>query len=278
MVFLGKINNLNIIKHVDFGVYLNGENYGEILLPSRYVPEDSKIGDNISVFLYNDSEDRIIATTEKPSTEVGKFAYLKIVSVSPTGAFADWGLPKDLLVPYREQAVKMQEGNFYIVYTYLDNESGRIVASSKLNKYLDNTFPDYEIGQETDILITEKTDLGFKVIINNLHWGLLYNNEIFSALQIGEFRKGFIKNIREDDKIDVSLQKPGYSKVDESAEIILKLLHQNDGFLPYHDKSVAEDIYKIFGMSKKTFKMCIGNLYRKKSIEIKNNGIYLTNT
>lgn len=275
MVFLGKRNNLKILKLVDFGAYLNGENFGEILLPKRYLPENSKVDDILSVFLYNDSDDRIIATTEKPYTEVNQFSFLKVISVSQVGVFLDWGLSKDLMVPFREQASPMEIGKSYIVYSYLDNESMRIVASTKLNKFLDNTFPDYEEGEETNVLITERTTMGYKVIINNLHWGLIYQNEIFTDIQLGELRKGFIKKVREDEKIDISLYPPGFQKSDETNNIILQKLKRNKGFLPLHDKSPAEIIYTTFGMSKKTFKMSIGNLYKKKLISIKKDGIYL---
>jgi predicted RNA-binding protein (virulence factor B family) len=275
MVFLGKYNCLKVIKIVEFGVYLNGENLGEILLPGKYLPEECKVGDKINVFLYNDSDDRIIATTEKPHTEANKFAFLKVISVESVGAFLDWGLSKDLLIPYREQASPMEPGKYYIVYTYLDNESLRIVASTKLNKFLDHTFPDYTEGEETNILIAEKTDLGYKVIVNNLHWGLIFHSDIFTDIHPGEQRKGYIKKVREDDKIDISLFPPGFQKSDESSKTILQKLKQNNGFMPLHDKSPTGSIYSTFGMSKKTFKTSIGNLYKKKIISIKEDGIYL---
>lgn len=275
MVFLGKYNSLKVLKIVEFGVYLNGENLGEILLPGKYLPEECKVGDKLTVFLYNDSDDRIIATTEKPHTEINQFSFLKVISVESVGAFLDWGLSKDLMIPFREQASPLVPEKYYVVYTYLDNESLRIVASTKLDKFLDNTIPDYTEGEEADILIVERTGLGYKVIINNLHWGLIFHSDIFTDIQPGEERKGYIKKVRDDDKIDISLFPPGFQKSDNSCNTILQKLQQNNGFMPLHDKSPTENIYNTFGMSKKTFKMSIGNLYKKKFISIKEDGIYL---
>ncbi|MBR8534131.1 GntR family transcriptional regulator [Carboxylicivirga sediminis] len=275
MRMIGKYNTLKVIKTVDFGVYLDGGELGEILLPIRYVPPGLKVDDDIEVFIYLDSEDRIIATTEEPHAIVGEFAYLKVVSVNKTGAFLDWGLMKDLLVPYREQAERMKEGERYVVYVYLDDESRRIVATSKLNSVLDNLMPEYEEGEEVDIMVIGKTDLGYKVAVNNTHSGMLYHNELFKPIKIGDSCKGYIKKVREDDKLDISLEKPGYEKIDGLAADIIEKLKAKDGHMDISDKSPAELIYKVFGTSKKNFKKAIGALYKQRLIKIDNNGISL---
>ena len=276
MINIGKYNSLRVVKELDFGIYLDGEEQGEILMPKRYVPANSNIDDTIEAFIYFDSEDRIIATTEKPYATVGQFAYLKVVSVNNVGAFLDWGLPKDLLVPFREQKVTMEEGKSYIVYIYVDYASKRIAASAKLDKHLDNLPPKYQINEEVDLLIHSQTDIGFKAIINNLHWGILYKNEVFSHLQKGQKIKGYIKKIREDEKIDLYLQLPGYDKVDEITEFILEKLRSNNGIINVSDKSPAEEIYDIFKISKKNFKKAIGALYRERKISIGDSSIALS--
>ncbi|WP_244824976.1 CvfB family protein [Carboxylicivirga mesophila] len=272
---IGKYNTLRVIKTVDFGVYLDGGELGEILLPIRYVPPGLKVDDDLEVFIYLDSEDRIIATTEEPHAIVGELAYLKVVSVNKTGAFLDWGLMKDLLVPYREQAERMKEGERYVVYVYLDDESRRIVATSKLNSVLDNLMPEYEEGEEVDIMVIGKTDLGYKVAVNNTHSGMLYHNELFKPIKIGDSCKGYIKKVREDDKLDISLEKPGYEKIGGLAADIIEKLKVKGGHMDITDKSPAELIYKVFGTSKKNFKKAIGALYKQRLIKIDNNGISL---
>jgi uncharacterized protein len=276
MVSIGKYNHLKINKEVDFGIYLDGMEEGEILMPKRYVKSDFKIGDTVEVFIYNDSEDRIIATTERPFATVGEFAYLQVVSVSNVGAFLKWGLPKDLLVPFSEQKDKMIEGRNYLVYIFLDIESKRIVASAKLDKFLDNVPLNYFAGEEVDVLIANETDIGYKAIINNLHWGLIYKNEIFQQLTTGQKLTAFVSKIRENDKIDLTLYKPGIEKIDDVATNILQELKNNNGFLPYTDKSSAEEIYRIFKVSKKIFKKSIGNLYRRRLILLESTGIRIT--
>ena len=273
MVQIGKYNTLEVLKKVDFGIYLKGDNNEEILLPSRYVPHNCRLGDKIDVFVYLDSEDRIIATTEHPYAQVGEFAYLQVKSTNRVGAFLDWGLMKDILVPFREQKMTMKEGYSYIVYLYVDSESQRIAASAKLDKYLDNVPINYVPNQEVDILVVQRTDLGYKVIINNLHWGMVYHNEIFTNIEKGDKLKGYIKQIRNDEKIDVSLQPFGYAKIDALSQQILDVLKDNDNYLPLSDKSPAETIYNYFSCSKKNFKKAIGALYRKHLILILNNGI-----
>ncbi len=273
---IGKYVTLKVVKEVDFGLYLDGgEEYGEILLPIRYVPPGLKPDDELEVFIYLDSEDRVIATTEEPYATVGEIAYLEAVSVNKTGAFLDWGLMKDLMVPYREQAERMKEGEKYVVYIYLDDESRRIVATSKLNSVLDNLMPEYEEGEEVDLMVIDKTDLGYKVAVNNAHSGMLYHNELFKPIKIGDKCKGFIKKVREDDKLDITLEKPGYEKIDGLAGEILEKLKAKGGQLEVSDKSPAELIYKVFGTSKKNFKKAIGTLYKQRIIEITKDNIKL---
>jgi len=275
MAAIGLINELEVVKEVDFGVYLDGGPHGEILMPKRYVPEGCKPGDTLEVFIYLDSEDRLVATNEKPKAIVGDFALLEVVSVTNVGAFLDWGLPKDLLVPFREQQQRMEAGKSYLVYVYLDNESQRIVATSKLDKCVDNIPVDYEIGEEVDLLIAGQTDLGFKAIIDNSHWGMLYKNEVFQPLKTGQKLKGFVKTIREDEKIDLSLQKEGYEKIDDISQSILNKLAAQNGFLPLTDKSSPETIKQTLHISKKNFKKAIGALYKQRLISIEENGIKL---
>ena len=200
MAEIGNWNTLKVLKRLNFGIYLDGEELGEILMPARYVPQNCAPGDTVQAFIYLDSEDRLVATTETPLAKVGEFAYLQVNSVTAIGAFLNWGLPKDLFVPFREQSKKMETGSFYIVRIYIDDESHRIVASSRLDTFLDNLPPDYSIGQEIDLIVEKETDLGFKVIINNLHRGVLFRSDIFEPMPIGKRRKGYIKRIREDEK------------------------------------------------------------------------------
>ncbi len=275
MAQIGKYNSLRVIKEVDFGVYLDGEKDGEILMPIRYVPKDCKVGDNVDVFLYLDSEDRPVATTEKPFAQVGEFAMLRVISVNKIGTFLDWGIMKDLLVPFREQKVTMVENRSYLVYIYVDEESQRIVASAKLGKFLDKTAPEYAVGEEVELIIESETDLGYKAIINNQHWGILYENEVFEQLAKGLKIKGYIKKIRTDNKIDLSLHPLGYEKVDPLTQMILDELNKAGGFIAVSDKSDAEEVYRIFGISKKSFKQAIGALYKKRIISIKPEGIRL---
>jgi uncharacterized protein len=275
VVNIGKYNTLKVIKEVDFGVYLDGESEGEILMPIRYVPKNCQPGDLVDVFLYLDSEDRPVATTETPYALVGEFAMLRVKSVNKIGTFLDWGIMKDLLVPFREQKVTMIEGRSYLVYIYVDAESKRIVASAKLNKFLDKTVPEYVVGQEIDLVIESETDLGYKAIVNNQHWGILYENEVFEQLAKGLKMKGYIKKIRTDNKIDLSLQPLGYVKVDSLTQMILDELRKAGGFIPVSDKSEAEEVYRVFGISKKTFKQTVGALYKQRLITIGTDGIRL---
>lgn len=268
MVEIGHYNNLEIVKTVDFGLYLDGGEEGEILLPKRYVPADCKPGDTIEVFLYTDSEDRLIATTEKPIATVGEFAYLEVVAASGVGAFLDWGLPKDLLVPFIEQKRKMRVGEKYVVAIYLDEVTERIVASSRIKDFLSEEAPSYEVEEEVDLMIYEQTPIGFKALINEEHTGVIYRSEVFRALKIGDKVKGYIKKMREDGKIDLILQKSGYGKVDAVETKILNMLKKNGGSISVTDKSPSEEIYKLFGVSKKTYKKAIGALYKKRMITL----------
>ena len=268
MIEIGKFNTLTVIKLVDFGVYLDGEERGEILMPKEYVPDNCSPDDEVRVFIYFDSEDRIVATTENPYVQVGEFAFLKVVAVSGVGAFLDWGLRKDLMVPFREQRETMLEGHSYLVYAYVDKASDRIVASTKIVKYLDQVFPEYEPGQEVDVLIARKSDLGYSLIVNNAHCGLIYQNEIFQPVKIGQKLKGYIKEIREDEKIDVSLQPAGYAKIDGLSKMILDKIRDNGGVLDISDKSAPEEIYNLFGCSKKNYKKAIGALFKRGMIDI----------
>jgi len=272
---LGKFNVLEIVKTVDFGVYLDGEEEGEILLPTRYVPEEYNIGDFLNVFLYLDNEERLIATTLTPLVQVGEFACLEVAWINQFGAFLNWGLMKDLFVPFREQKMTMQVGKKYVVHAHIDEESYRIVASAKVERYLSKEIPSYQPNEEVSILIWQKTDLGFKAIVENQFSGLLYEGEIFQQLQTGMTLKAFVKQVREDGKIDLMLQKPGFEKIDDFAETLLSYIKENGGSITLNDKSPAEEIYDTFEVSKKTFKKGVGDLYRKRLIIIEANGIRL---
>lgn len=275
MTEIGKLNTLRVVKELDFGIYLDGAELGEILMPKRYVPENCKIDDMIEAFIYLDSEDRIIATTQIPNAMVGQFAGMEVVSVNEVGAFLEWGLQKDLLVPFREQKVKMEQGKTYVVYVYYDEESNRIAASAKLDQFLDLEQTEYDEGQEVDLLIYNQTDMGYKAIVNNINEGVLYANEVFQPLHKGQRLKGYIKKIRDDGKLDLCLQKPGFEKIDELADRILSYLAKNDGFLNVTDKTPPDVISQMFNVSKKTFKKAVGALYRKKLVQLEPDGISL---
>lgn len=272
---LGKFNTLEVVKQVDFGMYLDGDEEGEVLLPNRYVPDDCQIGDWLRVFLYLDIDERLIATTLTPLVQVGEFACLEVAWVNEFGAFLNWGLMKDLFVPFSEQKMKMQVGRSYVVHAHLDEESYRIVASAKVDRYLSKEIATYEPGDEVDILIWQKTDLGFKAIIENQYSGLLYDGEIFQPLRTGMTLKAFVKQVREDGKIDLMLQKPGFEKIDDFARTLLDYIKEHDGRVALTDKSPAEDIYDTFRVSKKTFKKGVGDLYRKRLIALHEDAIVL---
>ncbi len=275
MVRLGDYNSLRIVKKVDFGVYLDGGKDGEILLPQRYVPENCNIDDEIEVFIYLDQEERIIATTETPLARVGDFAYLEVAWVNEYGAFLKWGLMKDLFCPFREQKMKMEKGKSYIVHVHIDEDSYRIIASAKIERYLNTDIPPFNQGEEVRLLIWQKTDLGFKVIINNQYPGLVYEDQIFKHIHTGDITKGYIDNVREDGKIDVTLQPTGRKQTIGFANTLLQYLENNGGVCSLGDKSAAEDIYETFHVSKKVYKKAIGDLYKRRLITIGEYGIRL---
>jgi len=288
MVEMGKMNRLTVVKEVDFGLYLDGGpvdeeqpdgRKNEILLPVRYVPRGCAIGDEIDVFIYRDSEDRIIATTEKPYVMVGDFACLKVKQVNKSGAFLDWGLPKDLLVPFDEMEHRMEEGKRYVVGAYLDEDTDRIVASARLDALLyDESEDDFEVGEAVDLFVANKSELGYKLIVNTSHWGLLHNHEVVRPLKRGEHLKGFIKNIRPDGRIDIALHKRARDKTDDAVDVVMKVLKSEGGFLALNDKSPPVVIMKMFGLSKGMYKKAVGSLYKRKMISLENDGIRLIDT
>lgn len=272
---LGKFNILKVVKTVDFGLYLDGGDEGEVLLPKRYVPEGTKPGDELNVFIYLDNEERLVATTLTPLVQVGQFAYLEVAWVNQYGAFLNWGLMKDLFVPFREQKARMEVGKKYMVHAHVDEDSFRIVASAKVEHFLSKEKADYKPGEDVDILIWQHTNLGYKAIIDNKYSGLLYENEIFQPLQIGMRLTAYIKQVREDGKIDLMLQKPGMGKVEDSAKVLLDYIRQHGGKTSLNDKSPAEEIYRELGVSKKTFKKAVGDLYKKRMIVLTDEGMAL---
>ncbi|MCW8331268.1 S1-like domain-containing RNA-binding protein [Photobacterium sp. SDRW27] len=276
MIKVGQYNTLEVVKQVDFGVFLDGgEDFGNILLPKSSVPAGTELGDKIKVFIYFDSEDDVIATTEQPLAQVGDFALLRVVGICGIGAFVDWGLSKDLLVPFSEQRRRLEVGQDIMVRVYTDKASGRIVGSTKFNRFLDKTPANYKVGQEVQVMIAEVTDLGYKAVIEEEHWGLIFKTESFGKLFPGKKLKAYIKEIRPDGKINLSLQKAGRGKVDDLADKILTTLERKGGFVPLSDKSSPEAIFKEFRTSKATFKKTIGGLYKKGLIVIEREGIRL---
>jgi len=275
MADIGKYNTLPVSAVTEKGAYLNAGELGEVLLPNRFIPENCKVDDVLTVFIYVDSAERLIATTEKPLGQVDEFVSLKVKQLNKMGAFLDWGLPKDLLVPFNQQHTPMEEGKYYLVRIFLDTTTDRIAASSKLDKYIDIWPADYQKWDKVKLMIGGKTDLGFKAIINDKHWGLLYDNEIFQPLRVGRIVDGFIKNIREDGRIDLSLSRSGEGKVNDFADKLLAHIAENDGFSPLHDKSSPELIQRVLGVSKKTFKATVGNLLKKDKITIDKTGLRL---
>lgn len=273
MIKVGEYNTLKVLREVEFGVYLDDEAEG-ILLPKRFVPAGTKAGDALKVFIYHDSEGRLIATTEHPKGVVGDIVKLRAVTVTNQGAFLDWGLMKDLFVAKSKQVSGMREGAEYLVKIYIDEQTGRIAATEKFDQELSNDALTVKEMDEVDLVVYRRTDIGYVVIINNRHTGVLHSNQIFRNITVGDRMKGFIKAIKEE-KIDVVVGKPGYARVEGEADKILRLLNENNGYLPYHDKSDPEEIYDFFGMSKKSFKMATGNLYKQKRIEFTKTGFKL---
>lgn len=275
MLEIGRINKLKVKTTQAYGVHLDGGEAGDILLPTRDLPGTFQPGDVIEVFVYPDREDHLRATTQKPNATVGQFTNLQVVANSPSGAYLNWGLEIDLFVPKSEQQDNMKEGRAYVVFVFLSEKNDRIIASSKLEKFFSSQPPDYAEGEEVDLLIYDKTDLGFKAVVNSSHDGMIYENEVFQKLVIGQQLKGYIKKIREDLKIDLCLQQPGYQKVDDISQTILNTIKDHGGRIALTDKSPPEAIYSQFGVSKKTFKKAIGSLYKKRLITIDSNAIKL---
>lgn len=280
MIEIGKYNTLTILRDTKVGLFLGNptedpEGTHDVLLPNKYVPNDFEIGDEITVFIYLDHEERPVATTLEPYIFLNEFALLRVNYVNQIGAFMNWGMEKDILVPFKEQARPMEQGKRYLVYLYMDEKTNRLVASSKLNQFLNNDNITVEVGEEVDLIVSHITDLGINVIINEKHKGLLYKNEVYDDLRTGDRIVGFIKNIRPDGKIDVSVRKLGFESIEPSSQVILDELKASRGFLRLNDNSHPEDIKTVLKMSKKTFKKAIGLLYKQKLIDIKDDGIHL---
>lgn len=253
-LYLGKMNRMTVSRKVDFGLYLDGGPTGDILLPTRYVPKGTKVGDELEVFIYLDQDERPIATTQKPRAMVGDFAFLNVAWTNEHGAFLDWGLMKDVFCPFREQKKRMEKDKSYIVHIHVDEDSYRIMASAKIEKFLSKDFPEYKQNDEVKILVWQKTDLGFKVIVDNKFQGLVYDNQIFRELHTGDRLKGFVATVRPDGKLDIMLQKQGREQTLDFSERLHEYLFYHDGYCPFTDKSPAEDIYNEFHVSKKVFK------------------------
>lgn len=276
MIKIGQINSLEVIKKADFGMFLDADDYGSVLLPNKYVPQGLEIGAQIDVFLYFDSESQLVATTETPIAQVGEWGLMKIEGINKTGAFVNWGIKeKDLLIPFSEQRTRFSAGQTILVYVYTDKASGRIVGTTKFNKWLDKTPANYEINQQVELIIAERSQLGYKAIINGQHWGMIFPSDVFGKLFIGKKLKGYIKQIREDGKIDLALQKVGVAKMDDLSIKIMNELQNKGGFLPLNDKSSPEAIFDVFRTSKGTYKKTIGGLYKAGKIVIDSSGIRL---
>ncbi len=276
MIKIGQINSLEVTKTADFGVFLDGDDYGSVMLPNKYVPESTNVGDHIDVFLYFDSESQLAATIDKPIAQVGEWGLMQVEGVSSTGAFVNWGIKeKDLLIPFSEQRARFTAGQNILVYVYTDKASGRIVGTTKFNKWLDKTPANYQVNEEVNLIIAERSQLGYKAIVNGEHWGMIFPSDVFGKLFIGKKLKGYIKQIREDGKIDLALQKVGVAKMDDLSSKIVELLEKKGGFLPLNDKSSPEAIFDAFRTSKGTFKKTIGGLYKAGKIVIEKDGIRL---
>ncbi|MBI6119718.1 CvfB family protein [Salegentibacter maritimus] len=275
MLRIGENHTLHIVRETEPGLFLTDEEGNEVLLPNKYIPETFEIGEEIEVFVYLDHEERPVATTLEPLVKLDEFAFLKCVETTEFGTFLDWGLEKHLFVPFKEQAYPMKKGGRYLVFCYLDEDTNRLVASSKVHAFLDNSSLTVAPFEEVDLIISNKSDLGYNVIINQLHLGLIYHDDVFQEINVGDEMRGFIKKTRSDGKIDVSLQRPGYRSIEPNAQLILDKLKQNDGYLNLTDKSSPEAIHSQLGISKKSFKRAAGTLYKQRKIEIKDKGLYL---
>jgi predicted RNA-binding protein (virulence factor B family) len=276
MINIGEYNVLEILREKEPGLFLGDDEGNEVLLPNRYKPESFKIYDKLDVFVYLDNEERLVAVTDKPFITKGEFALLRCNAVTKIGAFLDWGMMKELFCPFKEQAYKMVKGGWYLVYCYLDEETNRLVASSKTNHFLDNKVLTVSEFDEVDLIVSHPSELGMNVIVNKKHLGLIYKDNIFKDLSVGDKLKGVVKKIRPGNKLDISLGQIGYRNIEPNAQRILDELEDNSGFLPLTDKSDPEAIKSHLQMSKKSFKKAVGSLYKQRSIEIKEDGIYLT--
>ncbi len=273
MIKIGDYNTLRVVRSTSVGIFLEDDQGTEILLPNKYVPNDIRLNQSLEVFCYLDHEERPIATTLKPLVIRDQFAYLEVAQVNKVGAFLDWGLEKQLFVPFKEQKTRMEEGKSYVVHCFLDEESFRLVASTKIDKFFKREWIDYKVNEQVNLLIYRKTDLGWEVIIDNTSKGLLFFSDVFKDISVGDNRAGYIKTIREDGKIDVSLEPIGLKALDASAHRILEELNKRDGFLPLHDKSSPDEIKQVLQMSKKSFKKGVGVLYKQRKIQLLPNGI-----
>lgn len=273
---VGRHQTLEAARNTPQGVYLTDEQGQEVLLPRGEVPEDLTAGQSLEVFIYTDSEDRLTATMKDPKVRRDEFAYLQVNAVNQFGAFLDWGLDKDLLVPFSGQRKKMEPGKWYLVYVYLDELTNRLVASAKINRFFDQDTSKLQTGDQVEVLVGRATDLGYQVVVNNRYNGLIYNNDIFQRIKPGHRLPAYIAQVREDGKLDISLRPPGHSKVEPNAEKILDRLREKEGFLDLSDSSSPEQIKSRLAMSKKTFKKALGSLYRQRLIRIEPEGIYLT--
>ena len=275
MINLGQYNTLEILRDTEPGLFLGNAEGDEVLLPNRYVPEVFEIGDKLEVFVYLDNEERPVATTDQPYIKNGDFALLRCNEVNRYGAFLDWGLVKELFCPFKEQAFKMKAGGWYLVHCYLDEDTDRLVASSKTNRFLDNKELTLSVFDEVDLIVSHPSEIGMNVIVNKKHLGLVYKDDIYKDINIGDKLKGIVKKIRKDNKLDISLTQIGYRSIEPNAQLILDALNDNSGFIPLHDKSSPEAIKQELQMSKKAFKKAIGALYKARKIEIKPEGICL---
>ncbi len=275
MITIGKLNTLKIIKETDKEIILDGQEEGELLLPKRDIPLDAITGDEIEVFIYRNAQRKAVATGVHPYIMAGEFDFLTVEEVSEAGALLDWGLSRGLFLPAREQKMRVRVDNTYLVYVYYDLNSRQIIATARIERFLGNTKPEYKMNQEVDLLVVKETEIGYRVIVDNAHWGIIYRSETFQPVDCGLRIKGYVKQVREDGKVDVSLQKQGYKVVDDLGENILQKLHENGGFLPVNDKTSSEEINDLFGCSKKSFKKAIGTLYRFHKILITDEGVKL---
>jgi predicted RNA-binding protein (virulence factor B family) len=275
MIKIGEDNILKVLRETSVGLFLGDEEGNDVLLPNKYVEDDFKVDDEIKVFIYRDSEDRVIATTLAPKIKVGEFAYLKAKASTSFGTFMDWGLEKDLLIPFRQQATEIEAGKWYVVYMYLDTESDRLVGSTRVNNFINLDEIDLQEGDQISVLVTSVSEIGYSLIVDNQYKGLAYKNETFKKVIPGEKHLAYVKKIREDNRIDISFQKQGYVAVEKNTIKIIEHLMKNNNFLPLNDKSSPEEIVEVLEMSKKIFKKAIGALYKQEIIEIKEDGIYL---